>query len=409
MSLETKRVLTVNLHRKLYPADRVMNNINYMGGNIELTSQDIDTILENIPTFWNTEKDYLIKFVYFEDGTYMCQREKDVYNFSRKENEKKLYFFDVATIEQVNSLVKYFAEYYGKIKVTKISDIYDTILSKISDYSYIKFNLLEARKKLLQESDYKMMPDYPLSDEEKQNWSEYRQKLRDITEQNAWKENNFINVEMPPSPEPKEQLVELLSNLSNLVGRVPPKILDKFKDSLQNIGIENVIKKYSETTLKIEIIKGISSLGLPLAMTGGETTLPILTFAVNRPCVLFKKSVDLIRQQEMLAESIGEEEISGFSASVLSKWQQYLSDIDSSIDQINSHLQNYNIDFTIGDIIEEVSALSKKKLDDIENIEKVEDLLQDLHIETTYGEHKNLIDAMVKSAELELENTDGVE
>lgn len=409
MSLETKRVLTVNLQRKLYPADRVMNNINYMGGNIELTSQDIDTIIENIPTFWNTEKDCLIKFVYFEDGTYMCQREKDVYNFSRKETEKKIYFFDVATIEQVNSLVQYFAEYYGKIKVTKISDIYDKILSKISDFSYIKLNLLEARKKLLEESDYKIMLDYPLSDEEKQKWSEYRQKLRDITKQNAWKENDFINVEMPSSPEPKEQLVELLTNLSNIAGGIPPRILDKFKDSLQNIGVENVIKKYSETTLKIEIIKGISSLGLPLIMTGGETTLPMLTFAINRPCALVKKSADLLRQQDMLAESIGEEEIVGFSASVLSTWQKYLSDIDNSVDQINSHLQNYNIDFTIGDIIEEVSAAAKKKLDDIENMEKVDDLLQDLHMEATYGEHKNLIDTMTKSTELELENIDGVE
>ena len=46
-------------------------------------------------------------------------------------------------------------------------------------------NELEAlrihRNKLLQESDWTVMPDSPLSDSKKDEWKTYRQKLRDIT------------------------------------------------------------------------------------------------------------------------------------------------------------------------------------------------------------------------------------
>lgn len=38
------------------------------------------------------------------------------------------------------------------------------------------------RNKLLQECDYTQLPDSPLSEEEKQEWAEYRQQLRDITQ-----------------------------------------------------------------------------------------------------------------------------------------------------------------------------------------------------------------------------------
>jgi hypothetical protein len=381
-----KRVLTVNLHRKLYPADKVLNNINYLGSDLQLTDSDVADIISKLPEFWNTGKDCLIKFVYFEDGTYMCQRQKEVYNYSLRETEQKIYFFDIDSKQQVNNLVSFFSEFYGKAKLEKIDNIYDEILRNISDFSFVKFNLLETRKKLLAESDYMMLQDYPLSEEEKIKWSEFRQQLRDITKQEAWINNDLVNVIMPTSPEPRYQLSELFKNLDSLItDNIPPNILQKFHDKLVGIGVENVIKRFSETTLKLEVINGLSKIGLPFAISDGES------LSINK---LFSPNI-----KDILPE-IEETEIDVYSEKVISKWQQYLTDIDNKIDQINNQLSSYNIDFTIGDIIKEVSEHTKNKLDQIDAEEKVEELINDLHIETMYEEYgQSFVDNMIQSME----------
>jgi hypothetical protein len=378
MASAEKRVLTVNLYRKLYPAEVAVNNINYLGGSIQLSVDDIDNLVNIIPNFWNSDKDCLIKFVYYDDGTYMCQREKEVYNYSLRETEKKVYFFDSATQEQVNNLVILFAEYYGNAKISKIEHIYDSILNTVSDFSYVKFYLLKTRQKLLQESDYKMMSDYPLDEEEKDKWSTYRQELRDITKQEGWIANDFVNVIVPVSPQPQDQLVELFKELENLVSeQIPPNILNNFKNELVNIGVENVINKFSELTLKLEIISGLSNLGLPFIVSNGESV-----------------SVDKIfpyKIEDILPE-YNEEEVSTPTKNILTRWQKYLVDVDKKIDEINKNLKSYNIDFTIGDIVAEVSEHTKKKLDEIQKTEEAEKLIQDLQIQNTYEKLETYIE-----------------
>lgn len=46
------------------------------------------------------------------------------------------------------------------------------------EYDFLRME----RNARLQDSDWTQMPDSPLSDEEKQKWAEYRQKLRDLPE-----------------------------------------------------------------------------------------------------------------------------------------------------------------------------------------------------------------------------------
>lgn len=57
-------------------------------------------------------------------------------------------------------------------------------LNKWEEYKIpteIYYNKLRfIRNKLLQETDYLMMPDYPLSSDDKIKWSKYRQELRDL-------------------------------------------------------------------------------------------------------------------------------------------------------------------------------------------------------------------------------------
>lgn len=44
----------------------------------------------------------------------------------------------------------------------------------------------ETRNVLLEETDYILMPDYPITEEQREAWIAYRQALRDLPEQEGW-------------------------------------------------------------------------------------------------------------------------------------------------------------------------------------------------------------------------------
>ena len=56
-------------------------------------------------------------------------------------------------------------------------------------YSQKKNAVIQRRNNLLNDSDYLMMTDYPISDEKKQEIKAYRQALRDIPQQDGFPDN----------------------------------------------------------------------------------------------------------------------------------------------------------------------------------------------------------------------------
>ena len=56
-------------------------------------------------------------------------------------------------------------------------------------YSQKKNKVIQRRNNLLNDSDYLMMVDYPISDEKKQEIKVYRQALRDIPQQDGFPDN----------------------------------------------------------------------------------------------------------------------------------------------------------------------------------------------------------------------------
>lgn len=57
------------------------------------------------------------------------------------------------------------------------------------EYSHKKSEIIQRRNILLNDSDYLMMIDYPISDEKKQEIKVYRQALRDIPQQDGFPDN----------------------------------------------------------------------------------------------------------------------------------------------------------------------------------------------------------------------------
>lgn len=77
----------------------------------------------------------------------------------------------------------------GEYKVVKGKHVNGRVEEEV-DISSIR----QSRNRKLAESDWTQLPDSPLSEEKKEEWKVYRQKLRDIT-----KPEN-INKELPKEP-----------------------------------------------------------------------------------------------------------------------------------------------------------------------------------------------------------------
>lgn len=61
---------------------------------------------------------------------------------------------------------------------------------------FLKSNILQQRRQILQSTDWTQVPDCPLSAEKKNEWALYRQAWRDITDQEGFPENVVFPV--PP-------------------------------------------------------------------------------------------------------------------------------------------------------------------------------------------------------------------
>ena len=368
------RVITVRLQRQTHYGELVQRYINYNGSRLDLSETEFNDFLSKMPSLWNSDKDRLIYFVLFEDKTYLAQRNKDVYNFGTRETEEKLYNFDEATDTELNAFVAFVANYYTSLKLQRTENFYDSIIEQVVDVSYMKYQLLEMRISQLKETDYLVLPDYPISDEEKQQWITYRQELRDITNQQAWKDNDFQSVVVPVSPRPKDQIVEMFNMVGNAYANaadLPASLLEAVKENIDGLGITNIIQKWTEITLKVQILRGIASLKVPEGLTTEELT------AIED--LIPHGATDLVPEDQL-------ENLDAATRGQLDNWNDYLRSVDDKIAAVDAKLKNLSANFTLSDVIQKVAADMKEKADAHDSALEAARLLEDLTIDEITGE-----------------------
>tara|TARA_B100002019_G_scaffold153893_1_gene132633 strand:+ start:193 stop:1350 length:1158 start_codon:yes stop_codon:yes gene_type:complete len=375
---EGHRILSLKLARERYPAEYTERYIIYRGDKLSFTDEMFNELLPLIPEVWNTDKDRLTHFVLFEDGTYMCVRDKDIYNYSRKESESKTYFYNSATDNQVAQIVKIVTDYFGKAKLKEVENFYDDVMNSLSDMSYVKNKMLEMRAEALRRSDYMFNRDYVIADADLETkWKTYRQEWRDITETEAWVNNDLMNLSIPLSPSPQETselaLEGLRQNLANL--EVTDQLLDDMKVSVDCSLYENSAKKFGEVSFKLEVLKTLSKLKIPFNnnITTSESADQLETLDANLSAVNVLPQDIYTRYQ-----SIKEVESDTNDASMKAIADEQLTDIDAKIEAINAKLQEYNVDFSIGDIMTKFVEDTKARIESIEATEEAERLVYEL-------------------------------
>ena len=340
----SSRILTVILETKYYQSSIPIRKITYSNSAIELTDAEYDDILLAIPAYWHTENDKLIRFVFFDDKTYLCERQKNVFDYTTRETISKIYKFDYAPNEEAEKLYKFFIQKYGQLKVNRIDNLYDKILTEMKDMSFIKYSLIDYRDNLLKESDYIMLSDYPISTEEKEKWITYRQELRDITQQEAWVSNHIMDVKIPVSPQPVDQLNILKYSMEGMES-IPDNLTEELISSYNDAPIDKIVKDITQISLKFELIKTISRMRIPILSSNQVETI---------------ESIEANMPQQILEEMMYDDNP---LESMLPKdwWESATSNIDKKIEDINNTLKQFNIDFTIGDILD--SVVEKVRID----------------------------------------------
>ena len=370
----TDRVLILRLDRKLYYDQRVEQYITYNGSRLTLTNVEIEDLLSKIPSIWNSDKDRLTYFVLFADKSYLAQRVKDVYNFGTRQTEEKLYNFDEANETELNAFVSFVINYYTNLKIKRSENFYDEVVKAVADISYMKYQLLEMRESQLKATDYIVLPDYPISKEDRDLWIEYRQKLRDITKQQAWLNNDFQSVVVPVSPRPKDQIVDMFNMVGNAYANavdLPASLLETIKENVDGLGISGIIEKWTEITLKVEILRGIAKLKIPNGLTTDELT------SIEQ--LIPAGPVDFLPKNEI-------ENLDAAISGDLNNWQDYLNSVDEKIEYINNKLSSLSANFTLFDVMEKIAEDMKVKADELDARIAAEKLIQELTIDELTGE-----------------------
>lgn len=179
------------------------SQIYYKGKILVYDPQDIDKLVESLPSVWWNDKDKIVYFTFYEDGTYHCEREKTVYNYSIKDYTSIVYEFNILSAEEARSVFIALCDFFEEVYTRKLAEEKETIRNKLEqDFDYIISDFIGNRNKMLEFSDWTQLPDVQSNMDEtsKQMWIKYRQYLRDMTDLQDWKDGNYYNIVFPLPP-----------------------------------------------------------------------------------------------------------------------------------------------------------------------------------------------------------------
>ena len=164
--------------------DVIAQELSYMG-----TSKPIpenywkDTLLPLLYPDWDTDKDKLITFSYYSDSNkYIAARRKYVRNFNTNTDEWKDYEMEAVDNAKATTLKDKLIEGWYLIDSIENTNFQTELAQMYAKQATITpLSVRLARNFLLDESDWVMCSDCPLSADDKALYTTYRTKLRDLT------------------------------------------------------------------------------------------------------------------------------------------------------------------------------------------------------------------------------------
>ncbi len=155
-------------------------------------------IVPAIYPLWDSDKDKLVNWAWYDNDTYMCQRRKYTKNFKDNTWYWKDYEMEQLDGSEGATLYQKFYDTYflaESLSTLEYEKEFAKIHARTSSVSWLTVRL--ARNFLLSETDWTQVGDAPIDADTKAQYTLYRQKLRDITDSGA---SDAASVKFPINP-----------------------------------------------------------------------------------------------------------------------------------------------------------------------------------------------------------------
>ena len=160
-----------------------------------------DTLTPLLYPLWDSDKDKLITFQYFNNDSYTAKRRKYVKDF--KTNTFKWVDYEMEAVGATEATAfkdKLIEGFYliDSLENDEFQDELARMYSKQKEVTPLSIRL--ARNFLLDETDWTQLADAPIDADTKAQWTLYRTKLRELTDSTEFT-NDTANTKFPVSPE----------------------------------------------------------------------------------------------------------------------------------------------------------------------------------------------------------------
>ena len=218
--------LYLNAFDKTIQYDGVMKTIDD-----DYWASDIVPILYPL---WDSDKDKLELFVQYKDGTSKMNKTK--YQRNQKDGTYKWvsYQFDLAPFPtEVNDLVTRVIDKWTEYRRGQENDMERALASAFAQSTILNWTKVSLmRNFLLMDSDWTQLGDAPISAEDKAKWMTYRQKLRDIPQDQKVIAANSVLFPITPAKHAKlgdgKTYLDDVSHFST----IPKSVYSKFSNRI---------------------------------------------------------------------------------------------------------------------------------------------------------------------------------
>ena len=186
---------------------------------------------------WDSDKDKLEIFVKYKDGTSKMNKTK--YQRNQKTGEYKWvsYQFDTSPfLTEINDLYDKVVDKWTEYRIGQENDLERALSASFSQSAILNWTKVSMmRNFLLMDSDWTQVGDAPISAEEKAKWVTYRQKLRDIPQDQKNMAANAVLFPVTPAKHAKmEDGKDYLSDATSHFYLLNQTVYSKFSDRLVN-------------------------------------------------------------------------------------------------------------------------------------------------------------------------------
>jgi hypothetical protein len=185
---------------------------------------------------WDSDNDKLELFVQYKDNTVKMNKSK--YQRNQKTGVYKWvsYQFDLSPFPtEVNDLYTRVIEKWTEYRVGQENDLERALAASFAKSTILNWTKVTLiRNFLLMDSDWTQLGDAPISADDKAKWTTYRQKLRDIPQDQ--KDNAANGVVFPITPTKHAKLADSFTYLEDVSHfyTIPQSVYSKFSTRIVN-------------------------------------------------------------------------------------------------------------------------------------------------------------------------------